>query len=53
MKLYRDLYNESDFVKRYGFLTEGLRTKSKIQLAYQFIMMARRICLVALLFLDY
>ena len=52
MKKYRDLYQESDFVKRYGFLTEGLRTSSKIQLAYQFLMMARRVCLVVLLFLD-
>ena len=52
MKKYRDLYQEADFVKRYGFLTEGLRTRSKIQLAYQFFMMARRICLVILLFLD-
>ena len=37
---------------RFGLLTDGLRTRLAIHLAFQFVMMARRICLVALLFWD-
>ena len=47
-----DAKDEKSFIAKYGILTDGLRTRLPIHKAYQFVMMARRVLLVMLLFWD-
>ena len=48
----RKAFETKEYKARFGILTEGLRIKTWQHLAYQFVGIARRLCLIFLLFSD-
>ena len=48
----KNLFTDNSHLSRFGALSEGLRTQTRSQLAYQFVMSVRRMSLAVLVVSD-